>query len=113
VVGLNTDASVRLLGKGDDRPINGEQDRAAVVGGLASVDYVVFFDEENPLNLIKKVSPDVLAKGEDWADRGVIGSEFVSKQGGCVKLIPLLAGRSTTNVVERIKDGLEQSPLEA
>lgn len=111
VVGLNSDASVKRLGKGDDRPINTELDRAAVLGGLSSVDYVVLFEEPDPLNLIKKVCPDVLAKGEDWADRGVVGREFVTEQGGVVKLIPLLAGRSTTNVVERIRSGLEQSPL--
>ncbi len=113
VVGLNSDASVKLQDKGDDRPINSELDRAAVLGGLSSVDYVVLFDELDPLNLIKKVSPNVLAKGEDWADRGVVGQEFVTGQGGEVKLIPLLSGRSTTNVVERIRGGMEKTTLDA
>lgn len=112
VVGLNSDASVRTLEKGSERPINGELDRAKVLGGLSSVDYVVLFEEPDPLNLIKKVCPNVLAKGEDWADRGVVGSEFVKANGGEIKLIPLLPGRSTTNVVERIQSGLEKSPLE-
>jgi D-beta-D-heptose 7-phosphate kinase/D-beta-D-heptose 1-phosphate adenosyltransferase len=113
VVGLNTDASVKRQDKGDHRPINGEMDRAAVLGGLASVDYVVFFEESTPLNLIKKVCPDVLAKGEDWADRGVVGRDFVTQLGGTVKLIPLLSGRSTTNVVDKIRSSLEQSTLDA
>ncbi|GJM24242.1 MAG: bifunctional protein HldE [Phycisphaerae bacterium] len=113
VVGLNSDASVKRQDKSDDRPINGELDRAAVLGGLASVDYVVLFEESTPLNLVKKVSPDVLAKGEDWADRGVVGSDFVTEQGGAVKLIPLLSGRSTTNVVEKIRTSLEQPTLDA
>jgi len=110
---LNSDASVKRQDKGDDRPINGELDRAAVLGGLASVDYVVLFEESTPLELIKKVCPDVLAKGKDRADRGVVGSEFVTEQGGTVQLIPLLSGRSTTNVVDKIRTGLEQSTLDA
>ncbi|MEZ6084262.1 MAG: bifunctional heptose 7-phosphate kinase/heptose 1-phosphate adenyltransferase [Phycisphaerae bacterium] len=113
VVGLNSDASVKQQNKGDDRPINGELDRAAVLGGLASVDYVTLFDEATPLNLIQKVCPDVLAKGEDWADRGVVGRDFVTGQGGTVKLIPLLSGRSTTSVMEKIRTSLEQSALDA
>ncbi|MEK6674505.1 MAG: bifunctional heptose 7-phosphate kinase/heptose 1-phosphate adenyltransferase [Planctomycetota bacterium] len=105
VVGLNSDASVKSLGKGPDRPVNGFADRASVLGALDCVDYVVGFDEPDPELLIHRVRPDVLVKGEDWAGRGVKGREFVEAGGGRVVLLPLLEGRSTTNVIERIRSG--------
>jgi len=105
VVGLNSDTSVRHQDKGDDRPINPVEDRAAVLSALACVDYVVVFEEATPETLIQAVRPDVLVKGEDWADKGVVGADFVERHGGRVALVPLLEGRSTTVVVERIRGG--------
>lgn len=105
VVGLNTDASVRTQNKAPGRPINGELDRAKVLGALECVDYVVLFDEPTPLNLIEKVKPDILAKGEDWASKGVVGREFVEANGGQVVLLPLVEGHSTTSLIERVRNG--------
>ena len=82
VVGVNTDASVRALGKGDDRPIRREADRARLLAALEAVDYVVLFNEPDPGVLIERVAPDVLVKGSDWADKGVVGQEFVESRGG-------------------------------
>jgi len=102
MVGLNSDASVRRQQKGAGRPFNGLEDRAAVLAALQAVDYVVPFDEDTPKEIIEAVTPHVLAKGEDWRDKGVVGREWVESHGGQVVLVPLLAGRSTTNVVEKI-----------
>lgn len=102
VVGLNTDASVRALDKSPGRPINSQHDRATVLGALECVDYVAFFDEPSPDQIIRQVRPDVLIKGEDWADKGVVGREFVEAQGGRVVLLPLVEGLSTTSLIERI-----------
>lgn len=102
VVGLNSDASVRRL-KGDGRPVNAEDDRAEVLAALASVDYVTVFDEDTPLELIRALQPDVLVKGEDWKDKGVVGRDVVEARGGKVVLAPLLEGRSTTAIVARIR----------
>ncbi len=103
VVGLNSDESVRVMEKGDDRPINRFEDRAAVLGALECVDYVVGFDEPTPEQLIHKLRPDVLAKGEDWADKVVVGRAFVESYGGRVVLLPLVEGLSTTNLIDRIR----------
>ena len=100
VVGLNTDASVKR-NKGPKRPIVSEDDRAAMLLSLRCVDYVVIFDEDTPVNLISALLPDVLVKGSDWAGR-VAGAEIVEKNGGCVKLAELVAGRSTTGVIEKV-----------
>jgi D-beta-D-heptose 7-phosphate kinase/D-beta-D-heptose 1-phosphate adenosyltransferase len=105
VLGLNHDASVRTQHKGDDRPINAFKDRAAVLSALEFVDYVVGFEEPDPEVLIRKVRPDVLIKGEDWRDKGVVGQEFVESIGGRVVLLPLVEGLSTTNLIERIRGG--------
>ena len=102
MVGINTDASVQRQQKGPGRPINCLEDRAAVLAALQAVDYVVAFDDDTPKALIEKVTPHVLAKGEDWRDKGVVGQEWVEKHGGQVVLVPLVAGRSTTNVVQKI-----------
>lgn len=101
VVGLNTDASVKRLGKGDNRPVNSEQNRAIVLGGLASVDYVCLFDEDTPLELIKAVKPDVLVKGSDYAPDKVVGREFVESRGGRLYLVKLVEGHSTTSILHR------------
>ncbi|MCP4592084.1 MAG: bifunctional heptose 7-phosphate kinase/heptose 1-phosphate adenyltransferase [bacterium] len=103
VVGLNSDAGVRAQAKGLGRPFNGELDRAKVLGALEDVDCVVLFDTPTPLDLIQAVKPDVLVKGADWAVKGVVGREFVEANGGRVELLPLVKGKSTTSLVERIR----------
>jgi rfaE bifunctional protein nucleotidyltransferase chain/domain len=100
IVGLNTDASVRRY-KGDRRPVNPQQDRAEVLAALQAVDYVVIFDEDEPRALIEALVPDVLVKGADWAHY-VSGREAVEAAGGRVILAPLVEGRSTTAMIERI-----------
>jgi rfaE bifunctional protein nucleotidyltransferase chain/domain len=102
--GLNSDASVRRL-KGADRPVNPCSDRAELLAGLACVDFVVEFDADTPLALIQELLPDVLVKGMDWKDKGVVGREVVEARGGQVVLVDLLEGRSTTGIVERIRGG--------
>lgn len=102
VVGLNTDASVRRL-KGPERPINSEGDRAVVLAGLACVDYVTLFAEDTPRELIAALVPDVLVKGGDYTPDTIVGREEVEAAGGRVVVIPLLAGRSTSQTVQRIR----------
>jgi len=103
VVGLNDDASVRRL-KGAGRPVNALSARAAVLGGLASVDYVVAFAEDTPQEIIERVRPDVLVKGEDWRDKGVVGRELVESYGGRVELVRLLEGYSTTDTLKKLRE---------
>jgi D-glycero-beta-D-manno-heptose 1-phosphate adenylyltransferase len=100
VVGLNTDASVRA-NKGDDRPINSEDDRAFVLGSLKAVDYVVLFGDKEPKDIIAEILPQVLVKGSDWAHY-VSGREVVEANGGTVVLADMVEGRSTTNTIQRI-----------
>lgn len=100
VVGLNADESIARL-KGPTRPINSLESRAAVLAGLASVDYIVAFEEDTPSDLIELVRPDVLAKGADWKGKVVVGAEFVEGYGGRVELIDFLEGHSTTKTIER------------
>ena len=102
VVGVNSDISVKII-KGPARPINNQNDRAIVLAALEMVDYITLFDEPDPLNLIKKVKPDVLVKGEDWAEKGVVGREFVESLGGKVVLAPLVEGKSSTETIEKMK----------
>ena len=101
-VGLNSDSSVKAI-KGPDRPINNQYDRAAVLAELETVDYISIFDESEPLSLIKQIRPHILVKGEDWAQKGVIGQEFVESYGGKVVLAPLVEGKSTTSTIEKMK----------
>ena len=103
VVAVNTDASVQRLGKGDDRPINGTAERAAVLAALASVDLVTWFDEDTPLALILAIRPDVLAKGGDWAPSAIVGHEAVLAAGGQVHAIPFLHQTSTTAMLRKIR----------
>jgi len=103
VVGLNSDASIKR-NKGRQRPIVGQADRAQVLAALRCVDYVVIFDEDEPRDLIAAILPDVLVKGADWAHY-VSGREIVEAQGGRVVLADLVAGRSTTDIVETIRRG--------
>jgi rfaE bifunctional protein nucleotidyltransferase chain/domain len=103
IMGVNTDASVKRLGKGDDRPINSEQDRMAVLAALACVDLVTLFDEDTPLELILLCRPDILVKGGDWQPEAIVGSREVTAWGGQVHSIPFLFERSTTAVLKRIR----------
>jgi D-beta-D-heptose 7-phosphate kinase/D-beta-D-heptose 1-phosphate adenosyltransferase len=102
VVGLNSDSSAKAI-KGPDRPINNQYDRAAVLAALETVDYITIFDKPDPLNLIKKLRPDILVKGQDWAEKGVVGREFVESCGGRVVLAPLVEGKSSSATIEKIK----------
>ena len=101
VVGINSDASVKKL-KGSSRPINNEQSRALVLGSLIMVDAVVIFDEETPLELIKKIKPDVLIKGGDYTIDTIVGAKEVMANGGKVEIFPLEEGFSTTGIIEKI-----------
>lgn len=105
VLGLNSDASVRSLGKGDDRPVNPEADRALVLAGLGCVDWVVAFEESTPLELITAIRPDVLVKGGDWPVEQIVGREVVQAGGGEVVSLQLLPGYSTTSLLERVRAG--------
>ncbi len=102
VVGVNSDASVKRLGKGDDRPIQNEKDRVELISALGSVEFAVIFDEETPQELIEAVQPDVLVKGGDWKPEQIVGSKFVLARGGEVKSLPFHPGHSTTSLLERI-----------
>jgi rfaE bifunctional protein nucleotidyltransferase chain/domain len=104
VVGINSDASVRRL-KGPSRPIVGESDRAGLLAALRCVDLVVKFDDDTPERLIRAVRPAVLVKGGDWSVERIVGREFVESTGGRVLNIPLREGLSTSNLVERIRNG--------
>ena len=103
IVGLNTDASVRRLNKGEERPINRLEDRAAVVAALESVDLVTWFAEDTPLELILQVRPDVLVKGGDWTEDTIVGGPQVRGWGGRVLSIPFMHDRSTSALVEKIR----------
>lgn len=103
IVGLNSDRSVRALGKGDDRPVNHEQSRARVLAALGCVDFVVIFDEETPQTLITTLMPDVLVKGGDWPVERIVGAPEVLAAGGRVFSIPLVENFSTTSLLGRIR----------
>lgn len=102
VVGLNDDASVRRL-KGPARPINPAADRAEVLAGLRAVDLVVLFAQDTPAELIARLVPDVLVKGGDYTEETIVGAETVKAAGGQVRIIPLLEGRATTQLVNKIR----------
>ena len=103
VLALNTDASVRRLGKGGDRPINPLENRAAVAAALESVDLVTWFDEDTPAALIEAVRPEVLVKGGDWTVDKIVGSAETLARGGKVFSIPFLHQTSTTGTLEKIR----------
>lgn len=103
IVALNTDASVKRLGKGDDRPINCTENRAAVIASLASVDLVTWFDADTPLDLILTAKPDILVKGGDWSIDRIVGSKEVLARGGQVHSIPFLFDTSTTATLNKIR----------
>ncbi len=103
VVGVNTDASVRRLGKGTERPLAGEAARARVLAGLEAVDCVVLFDQDTPLQLIQALAPDVLVKGADYSADRIVGADWVEARGGRVVRVPVVPGFSTTALVERLR----------
>ena len=103
VVGVNTDASVRRLGKGPDRPLVPEGERARVLAALAAVDCVVLFGEDTPLALIERLRPDVLVKGADYSRETIVGAAEVEGWGGRVVRVPLIEGKSTTDLVRKLR----------
>ena len=103
VLALNTDASVKRQGKGDDRPINSLANRAAVAAALASVDLVTWFDSDTPADLIARVQPDILVKGGDWQPENIVGAAQTLARGGSVHAIPFLHQTSTTQTLAKIR----------
>jgi len=103
VVGINSDNSVKSLEKGDERPIVPQNERAELVAALKPVDYVVIFDEPDPLETILVVRPDVLVKGADWEEEDIIGAKEVKSWGGIVFRALLVQNRSTTDIIEKIR----------
>lgn len=103
VVGLNSDRSVKSI-KDSGRPITGQAHRAEVLAGLACVDFIVLFDEPDPLRLIERIGPDVLVKGADWAEAEIVGAASVKEKGGHVVRIPLVPEISTSEIIGRILD---------
>lgn len=111
VVAINTDASVKRLGKGDDRPVNPEEARAFVLSALGFIDMVVLFDNDTPLELIQELKPDVLVKGADYdpnetdstSKKYIVGSDVVRSYGGSVEAISLVDGFSTTGIIQKLK----------
>ena len=103
ILGLNTDESINRI-KGPTRPINNGAERAEVLASLESVDYIIFFDEDTPLNLIKEIIPHKLVKASDYEESGVVGGDIVKQHGGEVELIRLKEGKSTTNLINKIKN---------
>ena len=103
VVGVNSDASVKMLGKGDDRPINSESDRQALLAALESVDMAVLFTEQTPVNLIEKIRPDIYVKGGDYEIDTLPETQLVKTWGGKAIVIPFLYERSTTSLLGKIR----------
>lgn len=103
VVGVNSDASVKMLGKGDDRPINGEADRQALLAALESVDMAVLFVEQTPVQLIEKIRPDIYVKGGDYKIDTLAETDLVKSWGGTAVAIPFLYERSTTSLLGKIR----------
>jgi rfaE bifunctional protein nucleotidyltransferase chain/domain len=104
IVGLNSDKSIASL-KGKNRPFNKEADRLLMLASLAFIDAVILFDEDTPIKLIESVCPDVLVKGGDYKEEEIVGHQIVKKQGGKVISLEFLEGYSTTNFVQKIKNG--------
>ena len=111
IVGLNTDASVRSLDKAPGRPVIPEAQRAEVLAALTCVDFVVLFDELDPLRLVETLLPDVLVKGGDWTPDRIIGGDVVEAHGGAVYSIPLIPDISTTEIIQRILQLPSNSPV--
>ena len=107
ILGLNSDASVRRL-KGSERPLVNEQDRAFILSRLEAVDAVCLFEDDTPKELIGNIKPDILVKGGDYTVETIVGHEIVQAYGGRVMTIPLISGRSTTNILNKIKKQSER-----
>lgn len=105
VVAINSDNSVKRI-KGKGRPIQAEQARARTIATIECVDYVVIFDEDNPLRVIQKLEPDLLVKGSDWKKDEVVGKDFVKTYGGKVHLVDYIPGFSTTNIIQKIEENV-------
>ena len=105
ILGLNSDSSVKRQNKGPDRPINPFAARAFVLAHLASVDFVMEFDDDTPLELIRAIRPHVLVKGGDWTPDRIVGRDIVEADGGTVLSLPLIPGFSTTALIEKIRAG--------
>ena len=103
VVGVNSDKSVKQQNKGNDRPINPQTDRQALLAALACVDAVIVFDDDTPLRLIETIAPDILVKGGDWEIANIVGAEHVKAMGGSVHSIEFEYDRSTTKLLDRIR----------
>lgn len=103
IVALNSDDSVRRLGKGENRPVNPLERRMAVIAALQDVDYVTFFEEDTPLNLIELLQPQILVKGGDWLPEHIVGAKETQQRGGAVYSIPFLYNTSTSDTIARIQ----------
>lgn len=102
VVGLNSDDSVKRL-KGPSRPVRNTAERAVVLAGLEAVDAVVVFDEDTPFALVQRLQPDVIVKGGDYSPETIVGADVVTARGGRVVVVPLVAGQSTTSIIEKLR----------
>ena len=102
VVGLNADASVRRL-KGPERPVRSEAERAYVLAAFAAVDAVVVFEQDTPLELVRRLAPDVIVKGGDYSPDTIVGADVVRARGGEVVVIPLTPGQSTTSIIHKLR----------
>lgn len=105
VVGLNSDKSVKKI-KGQNRPIVNQNDRSRILAALESVDFVVIFDGETPSEIIKYLLPNILVKGGDWDKKEIVGSDVLNKTGGKVIVIPFVEGKSTSNIIDKIKNAV-------
>jgi len=101
IVAVNSDSSIRKI-KAQNRPIIGQSDRLKTIAALACVDFVVLFNEDNPLRLIRALRPDILIKGSDWNKNKIIGADFVKSYGGKVITVDLVKGRSTSAIIKKI-----------
>jgi len=108
VVAINSDASITSI-KGPERPINNLDDRVLMLKALSSVDYIVFFDEKTPANIIAEIKPKYIIKGADYTKEQVVGAEVVKSYGGEVKILDLIPGKSTSNIIEKVKDGVSEA----
>jgi D-beta-D-heptose 7-phosphate kinase/D-beta-D-heptose 1-phosphate adenosyltransferase len=103
IVGVNSDASIRKL-KGSERPINSFEDRIIVLAGLQSVDYIISFDEESPVELIKSLHPDVFIKGGNYTEQTIPEAQLLKKLGCNMKIVPYIEEHSTTHIIDKIRD---------
>lgn len=103
IVGLNSDLSISRL-KGPSRPLNNQADRLLVLNSIRYVDQVIIFDEDNPLDLIRKINPNVLVKGSDYSKDNIIGAEFVISNGGSVRTVDLIDNKSSSKIIKRLDD---------